>query len=258
MKTLYVTTFNQRLYDLTGKNLVKSFLENIKNGDLLVCYEDMDFDVESDRIIKFDIDKSEYFTKWIKDNDKNIPKFYGGSADDKDPRFILDDKKGQDWARFRASRYFRKVAALHTALDKLSDKYDLILLTDSDVIFKKDLDDAKISELFDGGVSMFYFWGKYRRRINRGPESGFTGWLKKNKGFEFGKKFCECFSSGDFLKYEYWDDGFVLGRMIMENKNNYKFKDIVAGTPIRTTRVMEIKDNALIDYIHHFKNTHQY
>lgn len=258
MKVLYVTTFNQRLYDLTGKNLVKTFMENIKDADLLVCPEEMDFVSPSERIKVFDIGKSKYFTNWLEDNKKNIPKFYGGLAEDKDPRFVLDDKKGQGWARFRASRYFRKVAAFQIALDKYSDDYDMIILTDSDVIFKKDIDQEKIDELFAGDISMFYFWGKHRKKINRGPESGFTGWMKKNNGFEFGKKFCDCFRSGDFLKYEYWDDGFVLGRLITENKSNYKFKDIVDGFPIRTTRVMEIKGNALIDYIHHFKNTHQY
>ena len=258
MKILYATTFNKRLYDLTGKNLISSFLEKTKNCHLLVCYEDMKFESESDRIMTYDINDSVYFTKWIEDNQNNIPEFYGGLAKDEDPRFVLDKKKGQSWARFRASRYFRKVSALKIALDNYCDDYDLIFLIDSDCIFKKNIDNEKIEELFNDNVSMFYFWGKYRKKINRGPESGFTGYMKKNGGFEFANIICDCFSSGKFLNYEYWDDGFVIGKLINENLNNFKFNDLVGRSNRRTTRVMEIDYNPLFEYIHHFKNTHQY
>ena len=258
MKVLYVTTFNQRLYDLTGKNLVKTFLENTTDSDLFVCYEDMEFKSESSRIKTYNLDKSKYFTQWLEDNKENIPKFYGGLAEDKDPRFVLDRQKGQYWARFRASRYFRKVAALNKGLNKFKDDYDIIFLIDSDCIFKKNIDLDKINELFSDDTSMIFFWGKHRRKINRGPESGFTGYKKINNGFEFAQKICDTFGSGDFLKYEYWDDGFVIGQLINENQKNYKLKDLVAKSNKRTTRVMEIDYNPLFDYIHHFKNTHQY
>lgn len=260
MKVLYVTTFNKRLFDMTGKRLVESYLKNTKDSDLLICYEDMDKSLipESDRIILYDVAQSEYFNKWINDNLDNIPEFYGGNAKDDDPRFILDREKGQYWARFRASRYFRKIVALNTALQNelTKDKYDLIFLIDSDCIIKKNIDGAKIEELFKNDITMFYYWGKYRKKINRGPESGFTGYMKKNKGFEFAKVICDCFSSGKFLDYEYWDDGFVIGKLIEENINNYKFKDLVEGTNKRTTRVMDIYYNTLFEYIHHYKNTH--
>ena len=72
MKILYVTTFNQRLYDLTGKNLISTFLEmtsvddNLEKVDLFVCHEEMEFHSDSDRILTFDINESSYFTNWIK------------------------------------------------------------------------------------------------------------------------------------------------------------------------------------------------
>ena len=264
MKVLYVTTFNQELYDLTGKNLISTFLNKTKESDeldkvdLFVVYEDMIFENESSRILTFDISNSKYFNNWIKENAKNIPKFFGGEAENNDERFLLDKKKGQPWARFRASRYFRKIAALNIALDTFKNTYDLIFLIDSDCVFKKNIDAKIIKEIFDNNVSMIYFWGKHRRKINRGPETGFTGYMKKNNGFEIAKKICDCFTSGKFLNYEYWDDGYVIGKLIDELKNTYVLKDMVEGSNKRTTRVMEINYNKLFDYIHHFKNKHKF
>jgi hypothetical protein len=37
-------------------------------------------------------------------------------------------KKGQTWAKFRASRYFRKIVALNYALTNFSEKYDYIFI----------------------------------------------------------------------------------------------------------------------------------
>lgn len=257
MKLLYVTTFNKNLYDQTGKNLIKTFLENTQFGDMLVCYEDMKFKNDSDRIISYNINESKYFNKWLKDNENNIPEYFGGKAKDDDERFLLDKKKGQPWARFRASKYFRKVTALNHFLENYSDKYDHFILIDSDCILKKNIDEKLIYDVFNDGSSMCFFWGRYRRKkINRGPETGFTIYSKKNRGYEFAKVICDCFASGDFLRHEYWDDGFVIGRLIMENKEKFKLKDFIT-TGVVTTRVMELP-SPFLEYVHHFKNRHKY
>jgi hypothetical protein len=258
MNILYVTTFNKRLYNITGKNLIESFLNNNIDAKLLVCYENMDFDHESNKILKYDITNDEYLKKWLENNKYNIPKYYDGLAEDNDPRFIEDKKKGQSWARFRASGYFRKIVALNYALNNYSDQNDIIFTIDSDCIFKKYIDKNIINKLFENETSMIYYWGEYRRkRINRGPESGFIGYSKNNKGYEFAKIICECFISQDFLTYEYWDDGYVIGKLILENENNFNLKDLVETRKEKTTRVMELP-NILLDYIHHFKNIHKH
>jgi hypothetical protein len=106
---------------------------------------------------------------------------------------------------------------------------------------------------------MIYFWSNFRRQNNRGPETGFTGYCKANNGYEFAKEICDCFASGKFLQYKYWDDGYVVGQVISEAENNttYKLRDLVGDTTEKTTRVMEIKENLLFNYIHHFKNKHK-
>lgn len=257
MKLLYVTTFNKKLYNLSGKNLIKTFLEKTKFGKMLVCYEDMEFESDSDRILSYNINQSNYFNKWLKDNENNIPELYGGKAKNKDPRFLEDKKKGQHWARFRASKYFRKIVALNYFLEKYQNEYDFVILIDSDCILKKNIDENLINNVFKDNSSMIYFWGRYRRKkINRGPETGFTVYSKINNGYKFAKIICDCFGSGDFLRYEYWDDGYVIGRLICENKNKFKFKDLIT-TGVVTTRVMELP-SPFFDYVHHFKNLHKF
>ena len=106
---------------------------------------------------------------------------------------------------------------------------------------------------------MIYFWSQYRKQIDRGPETGFTGYCKSNNGFEFAKQICECFGSQDFLRFTYWDDGYVIGRFILEHEIDSEFilYDLVGSSINKTTRVMEIKDQPLYGYIRHFKNRHQ-
>ena len=262
MKNLYVTTFNSKLYTQSGKDLLTSFLKYIENGDMLVCYEGFDFksDFESnDRIFDYNMEQDEYMCNWITANEDNIPEIYGGKAGDDHPIVKqFNDKEGQYWANHRASRYFRKVVALNYALTHYQNEYDYIFVIDCDCIFKNNIMDDKITdELFIDDAAMIYFWSKHRKRIGRGPETGFTGYCKSNRGFEFAKKICDCYSSQDFLRFEFWDDGYVIGRLINENDQPFVLYDLVGQSKHRTTRVMEIPENPLFGIVHHFKNRHQ-
>ena len=264
MKVLYVTTFNDVLYNKSGADLIKSFIDKTTDSDMLVCYEDFNFQYDSDRIIKYNLKQDKYMIDWLNTHKNIIPKCYGGEAED-DSEIFKDDtpdiwnKNGQVWAKHRASRYFRKIVALNYALIHYSDEYDYIYVIDSDCIFKQNIPTELTEQLFENTTSMIYFWSNFRRQNNRGPETGFTGYCKENNGYEFAKEICDCFASGKFLQYKYWDDGYVIGQVINEAENNatYKLRDLVGDSTARTTRVMEIKDNLLFNYIHHFKNKHK-
>ena len=45
MKVLYVTTFNDVLYNKSGVDLIKSFIDKTTDSDMLVCYEDFNFKI---------------------------------------------------------------------------------------------------------------------------------------------------------------------------------------------------------------------
>lgn len=263
MKILYVTTFNEKLYNLSGSSLVDSFLNNNVLGDFLVCYENMDFHSNNEKIIPYNISTNAFLGKWLDKHKNIIPKFYNGTAEDNseifnDPTLSSGDTgRGQYWARFRASRYFRKVAALHYAINTYSNDYDYIFVIDSDCLFLENLNKDLIDSLFCNNVGMIYFWGKYRKSINRGPESGFIGYCKKNNGYEFGKLICNYFESDKFLDYDFWDDGYIIGKVINEHQSKFKLFDLVKDSNKRTTRVMDIPENKLFKYVKHFKNRHQ-
>ena len=123
---------------------------------MLVCYEDMEFKNNSDRIISYNLKESKYFNKWLKDNENNIPELFGGKAKNDDPRFLKDKKKGQHWARFRASKYFRKIVALNYFLENYKDEYDFSILIDSDCIFKKNINENLINNVFKDNSSMIF------------------------------------------------------------------------------------------------------
>ena len=256
MKALYITTFNKKLYDQSGKALINSFFEHKVEGDLLVCYEDMEF--QSEQCLSYNMRDDKYMCNWLETNKERIPEFYGGQAGQDHPiTKQYESKQGQYWANHRASRYFRKIVALNYALQHYSENYDVFFVVDSDCIFKKGININFASELFANNSSMIYFWSPYRLRIDRGPETGFTGFLKERNGFDFAKKICDCYETQDFLRFTYWDDGYVIGRLILENREKFVLHDLVGTTQSKTTRVMDIKDQILFDYVHHFKNRHQ-
>jgi hypothetical protein len=275
LKVLYITTFNDVLYKKSGKSLIETYCKYITNGDLLVCFEDFEFEppVNTDinshgQIYTHNLEENEFMNTWITQHKNIIPKCYGGNADDNDDIFKdttpdFWDKNGQTWANLRASRYFRKIVALHYALEQYSDEYDIMYVIDCDCIFKTDIPLTITNELFNNNIGMIYFWGKFRRQISRGPETGFTGYCKQTGGFDFARQICDCFEFGSFKQYKYWDDGYVIGQIINEynnqssDKKTYQLKDLVSSSESNTTRVMEIPNNILFPYVHHFKNSHK-
>lgn len=258
MHILYVTTFNKKLYELSGKQLIDSFINNNISSNILVCYEGFEFESNSENILKYNIECDPFLKTWMSNNINVIPKIYGGIAQDDHHIFLEDQKKGQGWARYRSAGYFRKIVALNYAINTYQENYDIICVIDSDCIFKTHITEDIFNKVFDDDTQMFFYWSNYRKKLNRGPETGFTGYSKKNGGYEFAKLICNCFITQDFLRFEYWDDGFVIGQLINENKNKFKLKDIVADTKKCTTRVMEIKNNIFFDYIYHCKNKHDF
>lgn len=253
--TLFITTFNKKMYDLSAKLMIESCLKHTKNIDILVCYEGFEFKSNDDRVMAYDIENDQYLVTWTKNNADVIPKMFGGVAEDDHKIFLEDKRKGQYWARYRAAGYFRKVVALNYAISKYKEKYDNMIVMDADCVLLRPLSNDMVRELLSD-ASMFYAWGKYRKKINRGPETGITGYSKKNNGYEFAKIICESFISQRFRDFEYWDDGYVIGRLIDLHHDKFKFYDLVGGSKKATTRVMELDSNPLKNFIHHFKNRH--
>jgi hypothetical protein len=232
---LYVTTFNKKLFDATGRDMVASFLQKQIEGHLLVCYED---DIEeqipsSNNILTYSLEKDSFLNNWLSKNSDVIPKDLGGdflgcSCDGKEQYLggCVKGCAGLSWNR-RASLWFRKVVALNKALSLAEEtqKYSHIVFIDSDVIFTDKLHEDSVKSFF-GNYGCLYHLGKRRKEILTGIETGVTAYSRANQGFVLLKTYIECFDSGKFREYDRWDDSYVLKKVI-EDRQDLPSKDLV-------------------------------
>lgn len=211
-KILCVTSFNQKIFDLSGKGMIKSFIETKQLGTMLVCNEGFEYKTEQNNIISYQLDKYEYLNNWIDNNVAFIPTTLGGNA---------DPLKMSYWNK-NASRWFRKIASLHYAVKTYGSKYDYLIWIDSDIEFKKSIPmKVHIEALNKNG--MFYFYGDTRSKKNYGYETGLLGFNLNNGGIKLLDKCFDLYDSGSYRKYERWDDGYIF-RMMNEKKNKKKIK----------------------------------
>ena len=274
-KILYVTSFDQKLYDATGKNMLESFKKHKIEGDLLITYEDysdiskivdsvhcfsglLDFS----RTTKFqtclwDMTLNKFLHDWLDKFKNNIPREFGGIAEPCQCPNIKPDKplRGHEFGcchsefNRRASLWFRKIVALNIALEYYNN-YTTLVWVDTDVEFKQKLSAKFISSLFYD-TAAWYHLGPWRKVRNGGIETGFMGFNLERGGTELIEKIIEKYTSGDFLKLIRWDDSYVY-RTVVEENPDIKVNDLAKN--INYSRVMEL--SVLKDYLVHNKGIH--
>lgn len=241
MKILYVTTFNQRLYDATGKHMIESFVRHKTEGDLLIAYEDgLDKVIPHHRKFIFhNLETDSFLSSWLKDNEDVIPTDLGGTFE--------GEYKGKAKFNQRASQWFRKIVALNRAMDLKG--YNAIVFLDSDTTINNNLTSSKIEEIFDS-KSMFYHLGPYRDESGTGIESGIIGFNLNEKGGILLACVINKFRSGEFKKYIRWDDGYIF-RMVVEENTQIPTRDLVN---VRENDVVE--HGPFAEFIVHKKGVH--
>ena len=152
MSVLLVTSFNKRIYELSGVRLIKSYFEHKIDSDLLITYEgENDFlkNVSDKKDIKyFKLNNYTYLNEWLIENEDIIPTKYGG----KYKPHILDseiDIKLLNTFNSKMSLWFRKIASLKYALDTYRDTYDYIVWIDADTFFLQHLPKQHIISIFN-------------------------------------------------------------------------------------------------------------
>ena len=178
-KTLYVTSFNKKLFDATGKAMIQSFLSSKIEGDLLVTYED-DIAQEipkADTISLLKLEDYEFLNHWLRENKDIIPIEYGGEMEGcgckdipSNKHYYKDHIKRCPNLGFnrRASLWFRKIAAMHKALSVSKDKgYERVVFIDSDVLFKKSITDEFLDKIFNS-AGFFFHLGIHRKSMTDG------------------------------------------------------------------------------------------
>ena len=212
-KILFVTSFNEKLYDFTGENLVKSFIFNNDDDDidLLVCYEDFNFNIKNNRV-KTENVNTNFLKKILEENKDCIPLCYGGEATIiSNPELYCKDKK----YNFQASRWFRKLAALEIAYSKFRNSYEYIVWIDSDCLFLSKFN----SELFLKPLQnkhFGYFYGPKRLMKDHGIETGLV--IFNENAFYIIKDWFSLLKNKQFKLVNRWDDGYLLKYLLIDLK----------------------------------------
>jgi len=246
---LFVTSFNEIIFKLSGLRLLYTFIEHNIDGKLLICYEDSDNTKYLNSIIKkkwskfifYNLDNYKYLHNFLDENKNLIIEKYGGSKKE-----LYDNHWNNTF-----SLWFRKIASLNYALDNFNKKEYLIWI-DADCFFKKHLSNKLIQESFNN-TYCFYHLGKWRYVNNdKSIESGFIG-FKKDMGYVLLQQVIAEYKDKKFLKYKRWDDGHVMGQIILNSP--IKSIDLASDVPKRTTYNV-IRKCIFKDYITHNKGCH--
>ena len=250
MKTLYVTSFNQKLYDRSGKNFIESFKSTgmHEENHLLVTFEGMDaHSFESN--MKYNLENNLWLNSWTKRNADVIPKKYGGNLDNNTP------STGQLIGfNLQAARFFRKVVSLKIAT-QWWDKYDHIIFADCDVVFKKKIPISLVADVLKGHC-LFYHYGNARRKYDKGTESGFTGFNMKEGGLDFLHEYFQRFDDGRFRTYKRWDDAYMFN-VILENDGMFPTAIDIADCEVLQYGAHVICHGPFGSYVTHDKGVHQ-
>ncbi len=246
MKVLYVTSFAEDMYNASGKKLIKSFLDTEQDGDLLVCYENFDFFYNNEKILSYNIYNYDFLLNWLSDNHNIIPDFLGGTAT------IENDPKVFDPANRKASRWFRKIAALHYAVNMYKSTYDYMIWIDSDCSFNQKIPTQLLINNLDN-YDIFYYLGQKRFNKNKGIESGFFGFNLNKKGKNYLKKVFDFYTSKQFINEDRWDDGYIFKIIMINYKNKFSYNDLVHSSD----KIHVMTEGPFANYIKHNKGIHK-
>ena len=279
-RCLYTTCFNRTIFDLTGKECIRSFLEMNVEGDLLLAYEaesrEPSLDAlefrkeimayleslpdelwkEKRSIALHDLDNNEILNEVLENNKDVIPTDYGGENAEMSrgnvPENLVVTLGAARYFKYRASKWWRVFAALHAA--SCQEDHEYVIQIDADLAFIKPIPLSKILEEI-GNHAVFYHEGKYRReRVEEGLkgigiETSFTGYSRKNGGYNIIERLMQKLTTQDFRNYDRWDDSFLLSKIIHEDVE-YECRDLI-DDDIEDTDV--VGRGPFKDYIRHFK-----
>ncbi len=255
IKSLFVTTFNQKLYNATGKQMLQSFISTKSEGRFFIAHENIDFGdsflgvVSTGKLILQDTQKDSLYWEWHKKFKNYIPPAYGG---DKLDWSEYNDYKQRDY-NYQTGRWFWKIIGIKRALELQEiDEKTLITFVDSDCRFIQKVKYDHIKQILTE-VDFVYHYGKFRKLHDKGFESGLYSIRGKSNASLIADWLYEKYISGDFLKMRRWDDGYVMSK-ILDELPNIKSKDLAWKIREQTSRVCD--HSIFANYILHSKGIH--
>jgi len=264
---LYVTTFNRKLWDASGRAMVQSFFDTNTWGDLMIGWEgDRSLYDEVSELINLmqvkytqrttqetflvNVGASQLLKEWTETNKDIIPPEYGGECTTWGNE--CKEKWGTNFNR-QAARWFRKFVVLDSAREHI--EYNMIVFVDCDTIFVKELPDDLIEDALED-MDMFYHCGDNRRRRDTGMESGFMGWKRDDLTLTYHvlDAAIDMYMDGSYRDLKRWDDSYVL-RHLCET-GLYRTRDVVKPH-IEQAGAHVIIHGPFAPYVQHDKGKHQ-
>lgn len=256
MHLLYVTSFNKRLYNHTGRNMMASFVRQNPNGHMLVTYEGLERPIvkkiqSNPQFKTYNLDNDEWLKQWTFNNRDIIPPEYGGICT------IHDKNIQQVWGtnfNIQAARWFRKIVSLKRAMT-MCENVSHIIFVDCDSKFKQHMPVKVVEDALMKG-SVFYHLGPHRKEMGTGVESGFIGFKMDDAGKRFLQLVFDTFDSGNFRKYVRWDDSYIF-RMMIEEHPEIASVDVVKNKNMPKLGGHVVQYGPFSPYVQHNKGYHQ-
>jgi hypothetical protein len=245
-----VTSSTFKMYELNGRNFINSYLKNISEMKLLYVTENFKLDIVNDNIIEYDVNDDIFLNDWLTKFEDVIPLNLNGKYDINSNKYNYMSPKTDfnvknklfkgDW-NYKASLWFRKIAALNYAHKTFKDS--TIIWIDIDSIVRRNITKTDIKSLFSN-KDFFYIHSIRRDNKDYGIEAGLMGFNK----YDILADIIKCYTSGDFIKYNRWDDGYIIKQIVFSNKHKHNINNIndVGGNYIQHLKGSHWRSN--IDY----------
>lgn len=229
---LFVTTFDEQLYEHSGKRLIQTFYETQTSGKLLCCTENCFVDIATStqsRLIARDIALDKELLEW-------------------DAKYKSECERSLVYWNKRAWQWYRKVVSLRVALDTECKDVTWLVWLDCDCEFLSDLSPAVLTGLAQGAAVLYL---KGRREWT---ETGLLAFDLLSGGKQFIADFFQFYQSGAFLELERWDDCWSFDKVRLRCDWRYNmFRDIADP---KETDLRVLDSSPLGKYILHKKGSH--
>jgi hypothetical protein len=256
-KILYVTSFNENLYNISGCNLIKSFIEKNFKHQLLICYETtydknyLSYLKKYNNIYLYNLSKNKFLNEWLKNNKHIIPKKYNGE--------YVGDYKNDLLKKINNEFKYLKCERIKKLEKNLNEKNkNKIKKYINNILKKQPYFQIKASLFFRKIASLNYAINEYKKKYNIIIWIDCDVFIKKTLNFDFinnifKNKYCfyllgkfrydnlfraieSCFlgfkgetgysicnkviniyKNGNFYNLFRWDDGFIFGTILIKN-----------------------------------------
>ena len=238
-----ITTFNDKLYNFSGKGLLKSIQKHLPNEKVII-YEELNDIKNAGEIILpeyelINIKSLNKLKEMLELQNDVIPPKFGGSA---------TKTYGCKFWNKRWFGWFMKVLMAHDAIcNKNLDGF--VVFVDSDIRFMKNFNDDILARLTNKKPISFF------KGTRAAIESGLVVVdANHEESVKFYERYMNFFLSGDFKKLDRWDDGYVF-RKIWEEHPEIPSKDVVGPHPLKPFSHV-VRYGMFAKYLEHDKGSH--